>query len=103
MKEEEKKAAEEKKEEKEAEEMKEEKEAEEMKEEKKASEEISFDEGYDVTASDEDAALLAQLFSTKEAGEDFEKEAKIKTLKNVTASSSTVSEIDKLASLWNKE
>ena len=100
---EEKKAAEEKKEEKEAEEMKEEKEAEEMKEEKKASEEISFDEGYDVTASDEDAALLAQLFSTKEAGEDFEKEAKIKTLKNVTASSSTVSEIDKLASLWNKE
>jgi hypothetical protein len=106
---EEKHAADEKEEEKKAEkeEMKEEEkkaEKEEMKEEKHAAEEISFEDGYDVTASDEDAALLSQLFTTKDAGEDFsEKEAKIKTLKNVTASTDSGSEIDKLASLWNKE
>jgi hypothetical protein len=95
------------KEEKEAE-MKEEKEAE-MKEEKEdmkeASEEITFEDGYDVTASDEDAALLSQLFTTKDASESFsEKETKIKTLKNVTASTSeSGNEIDSLASLWNKD
>jgi hypothetical protein len=94
-----------KKEEEKEEEMKEaEEHKEEEKEEKKeASAEITFEEGSDVLASDEDAALLSQLFSTKEADEEgTEKEAKIKTLKNVTASTSS-SEIDQLASLWAKD
>ena len=88
------------------EEMKEEKEEEHKEEEMKeaTSNEITFEEGADVLASDEDAALLSQLFTTKEADEEkgSEKEAKIKSLKNVTASSS-LSEIDKLSSLWNKD
>jgi dienelactone hydrolase len=76
---------------------------------KEASEEsssmnVSFDEGADVIASEEDVALLAQLFSTKEASEDFDaKDAKIKTLKNVTASATSEDEISKLASLWAKD
>ncbi|MDB4330498.1 hypothetical protein N9948_02135, partial [bacterium] len=77
---------------------------EEMKEEmKSSSQEISFEDGTDVMASNEEEALLSQLFSTKEATEEeTQKEAKIKTLKNVTASKGN-NEIDKLSALWNKE
>ena len=109
MKEEEKEAKEEEMKEAKEEMKEEEKEAkeEEMKEasEESSSMNVSFDEGKDVMASDEDIALLAQLFSNKEADEDSsdKKEAKIKTLKNVTASSSEGDEISKLSSLWSKD
>ena len=99
-----KEAKEEKEEEKEA---KEEEMKEEMKEatEESSSMNVSFEEGNDVLASDEDMALLSQLFNTKEADQETleKKEAKIKTLKNVTASSSEGDEISKLSSLWSKD
>ena len=97
--------AEEEKEEEKEEEVKEaaeeEEEKEEEKEAKKASDEISFDELGDVMASQEDEQLLSQIFTAEEAPKEV-KEAKIKTLKNVTASKG-VNEIDKLSSLWRKD
>ena len=66
---------------------------------KEAGLEVSFDEIGDVMASQEDVALLSQLFTASEEVED--KKATIQTLKTVTASKSE-DEIDKLASLWNR-
>ena len=103
-KEEKEEVKEEKKEEvKEAAKEEKEEEKEEMKEEVKAALEVSFDEIGDVMASQEDVALLSQLFTAKEEEEKKEevKEAKIKTLKNITASKED--EIDRLSSLWMKE
>ena len=94
---------EEKVEEKEA--AKEEKE-EEYKVEEKQALDVSFDDIGDVMASREDVAALSQLFSAGDEEEEEEKEtkkeAKITTLKNVTASKSN-DEISKLSSLWHKE
>ena len=86
---------------------KEEEKEEEVKEEKKeASEEISFDDLGDVMASDEDEKLLSKIFTaTDDEDEDDKKEvkeAKIKTLKNVTASKGD-NEIANLSSLWRKD
>jgi len=67
-----------------------------------ASEEISFDELGDVMASEEDEKLLSQIFTAEETPKEEVKEAKIKTLKNVTASKGE-NEIDKLSSLWRKD
>ena len=64
--------------------------------------EVSFDELGDVTASKEDVALLSQLFTAKEEGES-KKEAKVQSLKNVTASSNTQDEISQLSSLWDNK
>ena len=77
-------------------------EEEEEEEVKEASAEISFDELGDVMASKEDEQLLSQIFTADEAPKEEIKEAKIKTLKNVTASKGA-NEIDKLASLWRKD
>ena len=93
---------EEKEEVKEAAEEKEEKEEEEVKEATTASDEISFDELGDVMASQEDEQILSKIFTAEEAPKEKAKEAKIKTLKHVTASKGE-SEIDKLASLWRKD
>jgi len=76
-------------------------------EEKKGSLNVSFDELGDVMASKEDEAILAQLFkATEEESEEEEEEkkptAKIKTLKNITASKGD-NEIEKLASLWRRD
>ena len=99
---------EEEKEEKKAEEVKvEEKKEEEKKEEKVSSNElnISFDDLNEVMASEEDEALLTQLFTAEEEEEEKEekKEAKIQSLKNVVMASKEENEVDKLSSLWNKE
>ena len=84
-------------------EAKEEKEEEEEEEEvTTASDEISFDELGDVMASKEDEQLLSQIFTADESPREEVKEAKIKTLKNVTASKGE-NEIDKLSSLWRKD
>jgi len=80
----------------------EEKEEEEEEEAKCASDEISFDELGDVMASKEDEQLLSQIFTADESPKEEVKEAKIKTLKNVTASKGA-NEIDKLSSLWRKD
>jgi len=83
---------------------KEEKKEEEKVEEKEASLDVSFDEIGDVMASQEDIAVLAQLFKAEkeEEKEEEKKEAKIQSLKNVTASRE-FSEIEKLSDLWMKE
>ena len=56
-------------------------------------------------ASEEDEALLTQLFTAEEEEEEKEekKEAKIQSLKNVVMASKEENEVDKLSSLWNKE
>jgi hypothetical protein len=68
--------------------------------------EVSFDEVGDVMASSEDQALLSQIFSEKEASEEVEssesKDAKIQTLKNVTASKDQQGTVEYLSSLWKK-